>query len=326
MATYKAEFLSHYYEGRRRPLRSYAFGLINHWSALAEYVPWLANVFTQTRPFSTWIKAILGVAPERALPAFAPRSFRRGFVPTVEPAGQTKPRVLLWADTFNNYFNPDVSHAAVDVLQAAGFHVDVPRKHLCCGRPLYDHGMLTVAKRRLQEILDALGPDIDAGTPVVGLEPSCVAVFRDELLRFFPDDPTARRLSQQTFLLSEFLEQQHALPDLRLTGRALVHPHCHHRAVLRLDDEVAVLRRLGLDSTVLDSGCCGMAGAFGFERDHYDVSIQLGERVLLPAVRAAAADDYVVVNGFSCREQVQQTTGRRVWHLAQVLREAIRRR
>ncbi len=233
--------------------------------------------------------------------------------------------MILWADTFNNYFEPDVAHAAVEVLEAAGFTVDTPRQRLCCGRPLYDHGMLSVARRRLTEILDALAPEIEAGTPVVGLEPSCVAVFRDELLALFPADPRAQKLSQQTFLLSEFLERHQALPELRLAGQALVHPHCHHRAVLRLDDEVAVLKRLGLDFTVLDAGCCGMAGAFGFNEEHYPVSLKAGERALLPAVRQAGADTFFITNGFSCREQVQQTTGRKVWHLAQVLREALRR-
>lgn len=325
MATYKAEFLAHHFESRRRPLRAYAFGLINHWAAMAEYVPWLANVFTQRRPFSTWVKALLSVAPQRQLPAFAPRSFRRGFVARGAD-GDTRRRVLLWADTFNNYFQPDTAHAAVEVLEAAGFRVDIPRERLCCGRPLYDHGLLRVARRRLREILDALRPDIEAGTPVVGLEPSCVAVFRDELLRLFPDDPLATALSRQTFLLSEFLEREGALPDLRLEGRAVVHPHCHHRAVLRLDDEAAVLRRLGLDARVLDAGCCGMAGAFGFEAEHYAVSLRIGDRGLLPAVRQAAADEFVITNGFSCGEQIRQTTGRRVWHLAQILREALRRR
>jgi FAD/FMN-containing dehydrogenase/Fe-S oxidoreductase len=325
MATYKAEFLSHYYEGRVRPLKSYLFGQINVWASLAEYVPWLANVFTQHRPFSTWIKSLLGVAQERQMPAFAPKSFRRTFEPK-STASATHPRVVLWADTFNNYFQPDVSHAAVEVLEAAGFSVDLPKRYLCCGRPLYDHGMLDIAKRRLVDIMDALEADIELGTPIVGLEPSCVAVFRDELVALFPNDPRARKLSQQVFLLSEFLEARQALPELRMKGQALIHPHCHHRAVLRLDDESAVVRRLGLDFQVVDGGCCGMAGAFGFDEHHIDVSLKVGERVLLPAVRAAAPDTFVMVNGFSCREQVQQTTGRRVWHLSQILREALRRR
>jgi FAD/FMN-containing dehydrogenase/Fe-S oxidoreductase len=324
MATYKAEFLSHYYEGRRRPLQAYAFGLINHWAAMAEYVPWLANFLTQVPPFNTVIKWALGVATARRLPRFASKSFRRTFAST-SAAGDTRPRVILWADTSNNYFHPEVAHAAVEVLEASGYRVDVPRERLCCGRPLYDHGMLTVAKRRLREILASLKDDIEAGVPVIGLEPSCVSVFRDELLNFFPADPLARQLSQQTLFLSEFLEREGRTVPAHLSGRALVQPHCHHRASLRLDDEMAVLKKLGLDATVLDSGCCGMAGAFGFDAGHYDVSMKVGERALLPAVRAAAEDTYIVSNGFSCREQITQTTGRRVWHLAELLREGLKR-
>jgi Fe-S oxidoreductase len=338
MAAYKAEFLAHYYEGRVRPLRAYAFGLINHWGALAEYVPWLANLFTQVPPFREITRWALGMAPERRMPPFAPKSFRRGFLAqrrsdeasalvrrSLGEGGRIPPRVLLWPDTSNNYFHPEVAHAAVTVLEAAGFIVDIPRERLCCGRPLYDHGMLPAARRRLVEILASLKDDIEAGTPIVGLEPSCVSVFRDELLRFFPDDPLARRLSQQVFVLSEFLVRAGTLPAIALAGKAVVHPHCHHRASLNLDDEVAILKQTGLDFTVLDSGCCGMAGAFGFEADHYDVSMKAGERVLLPAVREALADTYIVTNGFSCREQITQSTGRRAWHLAEILQKALRR-
>jgi Fe-S oxidoreductase len=324
MAAYKAEFLARYYEGRRRPLRSYAFGLINHWGALAEYAPWLANVFTQVPPFSTVVRWALDMAPERRMPAFAPRSFRRAFLAAPEPRipNPEPRRVLLWPDCSNNYFHPEVAHAAVAVLGAAGFQVDIPRERLCCGRPLYDHGMLTAARRRLVEILESLHAEIEAGTPIVGLEPSCVSVFRDELLRFFPEDPLARKLSEQTFFLTEFLVKTGTVPDARLAGRAIVHPHCHERASLCLDDDIAVLKETGLDFTVLDAGCCGMAGAFGFERDHYEVSMQVGERALLPAVREAASDTFIVTNGFSCREQITQTTGRRVWHIAELLAQA----
>jgi Fe-S oxidoreductase len=326
MAAYKAEFLAHYYAGRRRPLRAYALGLINHWGAMAEYVPRLANFFMQAPPFRSLVKWALDVAPERQLPAFARRSFRRAFVrsaripsPESRVANPESRRVLLWPDCSNNYFHPEVAHAAVAVLESAGFTVDIPRQHLCCGRPLYDHGMLTAARRRLVEILESLRGEIEAGTPIVGLEPSCVSVFRDELLRFFPDDPLARKLSQQALFLTEFLVRAGAVPALGMRGRAIVHPHCHERASLCLEDDLAVLKATGLDLAVLDAGCCGMAGAFGFERDHFGVSRTIGERVLLPAVRAAAPDTYVVTNGFSCREQITQLTGRRVWHVAELL-------
>ena len=343
MAAYKAEFLARYFEGRRRPLRSYAFGLINHWGAMAEYVPWLANFFMQVPPLSTFVRWALDMAPERRLPTFAKRSFRRGFmagrdqktedrrqktegrgpspesrVPRPEPR-----RILLWPDCSNNYFHPEVAHAAVAVLEAAGFEVDIPRARLCCGRPLYDHGMLTAARRRLVEILESLRDEIEAGTPIVGLEPSCVSVFRDELLRFFPDDPLAQKLSRQVLFLTEFLVREGWSPAAPVKARAIVHPHCHERASLSLDDDIAVLKKSGLDFTVLDSGCCGMAGAFGFEKRHFDVSIAVGERVLLPAVRAADPGTLIVTNGFSCREQIRQTTGRRVWHIAEVLAQPL---
>jgi len=335
MAAYKAEFLAHYYEGRRRPLRSYAFGLINHWGAMAEYAPRLANFFMRVPPFSSLIKWALDVAPERRLPAFAPRSFRRSYFagpsrlsPLASRAESRIPspesrRVLLWPDCSNNYFHPEVARAAVVVLEHAGFTVDIPRERLCCGRPLYDHGMLTAARRRLAEILESLRGEIEAGTPIIGLEPSCISVFRDELPRLFPDDPLAWKLSQQARFLTEFLVKAGAVPSPEMHGRAIVHPHCHERASLCLDDDLTVLKATGLDLTVLDAGCCGMAGAFGFERDHYEVSRAVGERVLLPAVRAATPDTYIVTNGFSCREQITQLTGRRVWHVAELLAQGL---
>ena len=350
MAAYKAEFLAHYYEGRRRPLRSYAFGLINHWGAMAEYVPRLANFFMTVPPFSSLIKWALDVAPERRLPAFAARSFRRGFLAGQKPEARSPKRLprrngpaagrrrVRESRVPRPLSCPPLARLLEQLLpsgsrpcrgggaRAAGFTVDIPRQRLCCGRPLYDHGMLTAARRRLDEILESLRDDIEAGTPIVGLEPSCVSVFRDELLRFFPDDPLARKLSQQTLFLTEFLVKTGAVPAVALQGRAIVHPHCHERASLCLDDDIAVLKATGLDFTVLDAGCCGMAGAFGFERDHFEVSRAVGERVLLPAVRAAAPETYIVTNGFSCREQITQLTGRRVWHVAELLAQGLEER
>src|SRR5262249_18253705 len=192
----------------------------------------------------------------------------------------------LWPDTFNNYFLPDTAKAAVEVLEAAGFHVTLPKAILCCGRPLYDWGFLDRAKRLLLQTLDALAAEIDAGIPVVALEPSCAAVFRDELTNLFPDDPRARKLSQQVFLLSEFLEKKAPNFDLpKLEARALVHGHCHHKSVMTMTDENSVLKRLGLDWHAPAQGCCGMAGSFGFEHDRYDISVAIGELELLPAVR-----------------------------------------
>jgi Fe-S oxidoreductase len=212
--------------------------------------------------------------------------------------------------------------AATEVLEAAGYRVVVPAQSLCCGRPLYDYGFLDTAKRLLRRILVTLADEIASGTPVVGLEPSCVSVFRDELCNLLPHDENARRLSRQTFLLSEFLVREGYQPP-SLARRAILHGHCHQKSVLGMQDEETLLRQMGLELTVLDSGCCGMAGAFGFERDHYQISVRVGERVLLPAVRKADPDTLLLTNGFSCREQIAQITGRRTLHLAEVLQLAL---
>jgi Fe-S oxidoreductase len=180
--------------------------------------------------------------------------------------------------------------------------------------------MLDEAQRLLRQVLDVLRPRIEAGVPVVGLEPSCVSVFRDELTEMMPNDVDAQRLSGRTYLLGELLRDHapsYTVPQLG--RRALVHGHCHHKAIMRMDAEVRLLRQLDLDYQIPDSGCCGMAGAFGFERSHYDVAMRVGERVLLPAVRGAEADTLIIADGFSCREQIRQGTGRHALHLAEVL-------
>ena len=323
MATYKAEFLSHYYKGKLRPVTGYSMGLIHWWSRLASLAPEIVNFFTHAPVIGNAIKALGGIAQERTVPSFAPQTFKQWFRER-EPRNVGMPQVILWPDTFNNFFHPEVAIAAVEVLEAAGYEVIVPEPMLCCGRPLYDYGYLDMAEKLLQQILDALGPQIKAGVPLVGLEPSCVAVFRDELKNLFPHVENARRLVQQSFMLSEFLESKATnfqLPELQ--RKAVVHGHCHHKAIMKLDDEESVLKKMGLDYTILDDGCCGMAGAFGFEKDHYTVSLKAGERVLLPAVREAEKDTLIITDGFSCREQIEQTTDRQALHIAQVLQMAM---
>ncbi len=326
MATYKAEFLSHYYEGRLRPRTAYTMGRIERWARLASLAPELVNAATHAPLLATLARLGAGVHPARTIPRFAPDTFKSWFARRGRPAQKaTRGPVLLWADTFNNFFHPSTAAAAVEVLEAAGFHVQVARRHLCCGRPLYDWGMLDAAKAHLVEILGALRKPIEAGVPIVVLEPSCASVFRDELHQFFPRHQDARRLREQTFLLSELLADHapdYAPPPLK--RKALLHGHCHHKAIMKLDAEEALLRRMGVELTVPDTGCCGMAGAFGFEREHYDVAMRCGERVLLPAVRETAGDTLVITDGFSCREQVEQATGRVPLHLAQVMRMALR--
>ncbi len=326
MATYKAEFLSHYYEGRLRPLTAYTMGLIYGWARIATRIPGLANFMTHAPILSQIGKAVMGIARERTIPTFAKESFTHWFQKRAV-RNADKPKIMLWADTFNNYFFPDVCKAAVEVLEDAGYQVTIPAESLCCGRPVYDWGMLNEAQRLWQHNLSVLRPQIEDETPIVGLEPSCVAAFRDELVGLYPDDSAAKRLSQQTYMLSEFLMQKvEDYQPPRLEAKALVHGHCHHKSVIGMKDETALLKKMGLDFELLDSGCCGMAGAFGFEKDHYDVSIKAGERVLLPRVRHADDSTLIIANGFSCREQIEQTTERQGLHIAQVMQRALHER
>jgi FAD/FMN-containing dehydrogenase/Fe-S oxidoreductase len=362
VATYKAEFLSHYYKGRARPRSAYAFGNIDLWSRLASNAPGLVNLTTQLPFLRDIAKLVAGISPRRGIPPFAPETFRQWFHRTrnanarrggrIRPPGEAKqsssgpwksgasapPKghelnralaadgrtVLLWPDTFNNYFLPSTAKAAVNVIEAAGYRVILPRVNLCCGRPLYDFGMLDRAQTLLLEILDALSPEIEAGVPVVGLEPSCVAVFRDELLNLFPNDQRAQALARQTFLLSEFLENNSRnIPLPRFERKALLHGHCHHKSIMKMSAEESLLRRIGVDFQAPAPGCCGMAGSFGFGHDKYEISAAIGELELLPAVRKAPADWLIIADGFSCREQIAQGTGRHALHLAEVLQMAL---
>ncbi|HTX03532.1 MAG TPA: FAD-binding and (Fe-S)-binding domain-containing protein [Candidatus Acidoferrales bacterium] len=322
MATYKAEFLSHYYAGRMRPIHSYAFGLMPWWAHLASRAPELANIVTQAPFVRDVAKLVAGVAPQRQLPPFARTPFRTWFERRGVKNHGGKP-VLLWADTWNNYFHPETAQAAVEVLEFAGYNVLLAPAPLCCGRPLYDYGMLELAKTLLLQVLDAVRLQIRAGVPMVVLEPSCLSVFKDELHAMLPSDEDGKRLAQQSFMLSDFLMQHESEFEIpKLERKAVVHGHCHHKAVLGFDSEQKLLEKMGLDVEVLDSGCCGMAGAFGFERSHYDVSVSCAERALTPAVCAASDTALIVNDGFSCREQIMQLTPRRALHVAQVLKMA----
>ena len=320
MAAYKAEFLSHYYEHHWRPRSAYAFGLVDVWAAMASHAPRLVNLITQTPGLSAVAKLVAGMPQARRIPAFAPFTFRDWFLRRTTRLHAGRPRVILWPDTFTNHFHPETAIAAVGVLEDAGFQVRIPRAHLCCGRPLYDYGMLALARGRLTRIVQSLTKEMDEGVPIVVLEPSCLAVFKDELPNLFPDDDRARRLSAVVCSFGEFLARHaHRLPTMTLHRKALVHGHCHQKALVGMEADRQMLERLGLHCETIDSGCCGMAGSFGFERDHYEVSQAVGERRLLPAVRTAPKDTLIIADGFSCREQIAQATDRRALHLADVL-------
>jgi Fe-S oxidoreductase len=319
MATYKAEFLAHHYEGRLRPLHAYAYGYIDKLARLASIAPRTANLFAKLSLTASIARALLHIHTSRSLPTFSEKKYTTLAKNLPQPSAPLGD-VLLWADTFNNYLHADTAVAAHRVLTSAGFRVHTLRQHVCCGRPLYDFGLLDSARRYLLRALDALAPTLAAGIPIVVLEPSCASVFRDELTNLLPTDPRAQQLKASTLLLSEFLIQHapHYQPPAR-TGTFVVQGHCHHTALMKMTAEMQLLAATGAEVRLLDSGCCGMAGPFGFEQDKFAISQQLAERGLLPAVRAADSETVFVADGFSCREQIAQNSTRRGLHLAEVL-------
>ncbi|MFJ3334905.1 FAD-binding and (Fe-S)-binding domain-containing protein [Streptomyces sp. NPDC086766] len=324
MATYKAEFLSHHYEGRLRPAAHYSMGWLPLWARLSRFAPSLVNAVLQAPGLARAGKRLAGVAEERQTPVFARQSFVRWWRERgAEEPDPADPRtVLLWPDTFSTYFHPSVAISAVRVLEDAGFKVAVPAEPVCCGLTWISTGQLTVARKVLRRTLDVLRPYLEAGTAIIGLEPSCTAVFRSDAPELMPGDQDVRRLAGQ---LRTFAEQLvHHAPDgwepPRLTRQATVQTHCHQHAIMKFDADRELMRRAGLEADVLDEGCCGLAGNFGFERGHHDVSMAVAEQGVLPAVRAAAPGSLVLADGFSCRTQIEQGgTGRRALHLAEVL-------
>jgi Fe-S oxidoreductase len=297
----------------------YLFGFIDRWARLGSHAPVLANVVTQAPGFAALAKRAANVSPRRRLPALASGTLQEWGRSRRRPNEGAR-RVILWPDTFSNFFEPNVGVAATAVLEEAGLDVVLPQGRLCCGRPLYDYGFLTHARRYLQRTLSVLRDEIRAGTPVVGLEPSCVAVFRDELTKMLPNDEDAKRLAKQTFHFAEFLAAQEGYEPPRLERRVLLQTHCHAAATNGRDPEHDLLERMGVKLDAPETGCCGMAGAWGYERGHYDVSRACGERLLLPAVRDASPDTLIVADGFSCRHQIAQgDTGRKAMHIAEAL-------
>lgn len=321
MPTYKAEFLHHHYKSPRRwrPRHAYAFGLIDQAARVGSAMPELVNLVTQTPGTARLAKLAAGMADERRIPEFAPMTLqqwwrRRGG--TRNPGGR---RVVLWPDTFNNHFHTDVGVACVEAIESAGWQVVMPQGHVCCGRPLYDYGFLGLAERYLRHTLRVLRADIRAGTPMVGMEPSCLAVFKDELTGMLRHDDDAQRLARNAMHFSEFFEE-FGLEVPRLERRAIVWGHCHHKATGGMDAEHALLRRMGLEIEPVSGGCCGLAGSWGFEQGHHDISMQCGEQGLLPAVRAADEQTLIIANGFSCKTQIQQAdVGRNALHVAQAM-------
>ncbi len=326
MPTYKAEFLYHHYRSwrRHRPRHAYAFGFIDQAARVASRVPELVNFVSQTPVLRRAARWVAGIDQRRPLPTFAPMTLQEWFARrggSINPHGRP---VVLFPDTFNNHLHTDVGVACVEAIEAAGWRVVMPQGHLCCGRPLYDYGFLDAAERYLHRVLDHLRPYLREGTPIVGMEPSCLAVFRDELVKMLPNDDDARRLADHALHFGEFFDR-YGIDVPLLEGRALLWGHCHHRATGGIDPEQRVLERMGMDVSPLTGGCCGLAGSWGFEDGKYDISLECGEQALLPAIRRADAQTVVVANGFSCKTQITDAdTGRRALHLAEVMQLARR--
>ena len=317
MATYKAEFYHQHYRGRIRPPSHYSMGWLPLWLRLAGSAPKAANAMT--RRLGPLLKRVGGIAPERELPVFA-----RPFTRTRRDLRRRAPDrpVLLWPDTFNNFFTPGVLQAATEVLTAGGYQVVLPDKAVCCGLTWLSTGQLGMARRVLRRSMSVLRPYLEAGYQVVGLEPSCTALFRGDLGHLLPGDPAAELLASRTRTFAELLAETD-LPLAELNVQAVVQTHCHQHAVLGFEADEKLMRRAGVRGSTLDSGCCGLAGNFGFEAGHYEISLAVAEDRMLPAIRSAPADAVVVSDGFSCRTQIAQSTDRVPLHSAELVRRAL---
>jgi Fe-S oxidoreductase len=317
MASYKAEVLHHSYRRRLRPLSHYTLGRLPFWADLAARAPRLVNAVLASRLGGRVAKWSAGMDQRREVPPFARRTFRQEWADRPAPAGSGAP-VALWVDSFTDHFAPEVAHAVARVLEAAGYRVQVPGDDTCCGLTWITTGQLDTARKILGATVEALAPLVDAGIPIVGVEPSCTAALRGEALEVV-GGPAAEKVAGGTRTLAELLAATPGWTPPSLEGLEIVaQPHCHHAAVLGWSADAALLANAGATVTRL-GGCCGLAGNWGVERGHHDVSVTIAEQQLLPAVRDLGPDAVVLADGFSCRTQLDQLAGRRGMHLAELL-------
>ncbi|MER5616690.1 FAD-binding and (Fe-S)-binding domain-containing protein [Streptomyces sp. NPDC002215] len=324
MAMYKAEFLHHHYRRRLRPAAHYSMGRLPLWLRLAAPLAPVLNTLARMRPLAALAKRLAGIAPQRTIPVLARQTFtrwlgrHRGKGPAI-PSGDHV--VTVWPDTFTNHLSPEVGRAAVRVLESAGRTALLPGRGLCCGLTYVSTGQLDKARKVMRRTLDRMGSTL--GAPLVVLEPSCAATLRTDLPELLPDDPRAAELAASVRTLAQYLEEY--APDWRpprlnrpVTGQT----HCHQHAVLGDAAERRLRERAGLTGE-LSGGCCGLAGNFGFERGHWDVSAACAEESLLPSVRASEPGTAFLADGFSCRTQLEQLGGVRARHLAELLAEGL---
>ncbi|MEV6556881.1 FAD-binding and (Fe-S)-binding domain-containing protein [Nocardia sp. NPDC051756] len=340
VATYKAEALYRRYRHRPRPIDHYSLGWLPRWLALATRMPRVANRLAGSAVLRRIGLRAAGIDPRRAVPRLADRSFRRmwrdfgGVVPLAGPsldaadtsttateAGTGQPDVMLWVDTFTDAFDPEIALAAAQLVQSLGYRVRIPARRVCCGLTWISTGQLDGARARLRATLDALDEHVRGGGIVIGLEPSCTAVLRSDLPELLPEDPRAAATARAVRTLAEFLAEQPNWQPPQSPGRTVVvQPHCHQHAIMGFDTDRQLLATMGINVTEI-TGCCGLAGNFGMQRDHYDISVAVAENGLLPALRTAGQETILLADGFSCRTQAAQLSGRQSRHLAQFLLE-----
>lgn len=326
MATYKSEFQYHHFKGRMRPLSHYVIGMIGYWAPFAYRMSGFSNFMTQKNGLGNFTKRICGLAVERPLPQFYSLSFTQWYKnqlkvtkgPRKDNWQQGQKKVVLFPDVYNNYFDPLALIQACYIMENWGYQVFVPPGRIGSVQALLHYGMLNKAKKELARILQAFRPYLENGTPIVFLEPSDAAVFRDDTKNLIPHDQDGLRFRRLTYLLSEFIVEKD-LPVPQMHGKAILHAHCHQKAVLHIKDIHKILKKMDIDYEEPQMTCCGLAGPFGFEKKHYDLSMKVGELHLLPAVRAASKDTWLVAEGFSCRKQIEDGTGRDVMHLSELI-------
>ncbi len=326
MAKLKYEFLDHYYRANGLPLRNRIFGAIESLnrvgSSLAPVSNWIAN-----SSFNRWLmEVVAGIDRRRPLPHFAGQTFETWFRKHKKEADGSKGEVVLFHDTFNNYNSPNVAIAATQFLERSGYHVLLAEKK-CCGRPMISKGMLGQAKENAEWNVEKLAPYAAKGVPVVGLEPSCLLTLRDEYPEFIATE-AARKVAENSFLFEEFVlrEQKQGRLILQSNGggkKILLHGHCHQKALVGTAPTTAMLKAAGYEVVEVDSGCCGMAGSFGFEKEHYDLSTKIANRRLVPAVNAAGPEIEIVAPGISCRQQIEHLAGRKAKHPAELIWERL---
>jgi Fe-S oxidoreductase/FAD/FMN-containing dehydrogenase len=324
VATYKAEFLYHYYDNKIRPLHAYIFGHIDNVARMGSHFPSLFNFFADLPVIGDLVKSISGIAPQRKIPALAKESFKSWY--HKRNHNNSGRPVILWADTFNNYFFPDALKAASSLLEKSGYNVIVPEGNFCCGRPLYDFGMLDAAKNKLINITESFKKYITEEIPFVGLEPSCISVFRNEMQNLFPADPMIKKFGGNFYSLAEFIDRnQNAFNFESISRPVIYHGHCHQKALLNNGLDEKLLTSLAGEINVPSTGCCGLAGSFGFQKgEKYSISIKLAERSLYPAIRKTNEETVIIADGFSCREQIMHGTGRTPLHLAEILNQLVK--